>query len=116
MYKLKTQHRIYASHKLKDQGGKCTRLHGHQYEVILEIRRNELDYRNMVYDTHELNVIFDEYIGCDHMDLNSFMDEENPTMEFMSEYFYNGLKEKIPDLYSVTIFETPEASVTFIKE
>lgn len=116
MFKLKTQHRIYASHKLKDQGGKCTRLHGHQYEVILEIHSKKIDYKNMVYDTHQINKIFDKYIQCDHMDLNSFMNESNPTMEFMSKFFYKGLKEKIPELYSVTIFETPEASVTYMED
>lgn len=114
MYKLKTQHRIYASHKLRDQGGKCTRLHGHQYEVILEIHFDGLDYRNMKYDTHEINIMFDNFIKCDHMDLNAFMDEENPTMEIMSKFFYKGLKKEIPDLHSVTIFETPEASVTYV--
>lgn len=116
MYKLKTRHRIYASHKLKDQGGKCTRLHGHQYEIILETHKNELDYKNMVYDTHEINERFNEFIQCDHLDLNTFMNEENPTMEYMSKYFYDNLKQKIPELYSVTVYETPEASVTYKKE
>jgi len=115
MYKLKTQHRIYASHKLKDQGGKCTRLHGHQYEVILEIHKKELDYKNMVIDTHIINEIFNSFIGVDHLDLNAFLQDENPTMELMSKYFYDNLITQIPELYSITIYETPEACVTYTK-
>ena len=113
MYTLKSQHRIYASHYLKDQGGRCTRLHGHQYEIILSISTSELDYKNMIIDTYELDKIFNDFIGVDHLDLNTFMDTDNPTMEFMSKYFYEELKPKIPNLTSVTVYETPEACVTY---
>ena len=84
-YSLKTRHRIYASHKLKNYHGKCNLLHGHQYEIILEIRQEELNNLNMVMDTHKIHEIFNKYIKCDHMDLNTFMNESNPTMEFMAK-------------------------------
>ena len=116
MYTLQSQHRIYASHRLKDQGGKCTRLHGHQYEIILTLKTNELDYKNMIIDTYELEEVFNEFIDVDHLDLNTFMDSDNPTMEFMSKYFYEHLKDKLPDLVSVTVYETPEACVTYESE
>lgn len=113
MYTLKSQHRIYASHYLKDQGGRCARLHGHQYEIILSIETDDLDYKNMIIDTYELEKVFNDFIGVDHLDLNEFMDCENPTMEFMSKYFYDELKKDLPDLKSVTVYETPEACVTY---
>ena len=113
MYKLKTQHRIYGAHRLKDHNGKCSTLHGHQYEIILEIHTENLNHINMVIDTHNVNVIFDNYVKTDHLNLNSFMNENNPTMEFMAKYFYDDLKKEIPELYSVTVYETPEASVTY---
>lgn len=113
MYILTSKHRIYASHYLKDQGGKCENLHGHQYEIILTIKSKELDYKNMIIDTYELESIFNNFIGTDHLHLNEFMNTENPTMEFMSRYFYEHLKKEIDGLFSVTVFETPEASVTY---
>ncbi len=116
MYKLRTQHRIYGKHTLKDHKGKCSKPHGHQYEVILEIHKKELDDINMVYDTHDVNVIFKDFVGSDHLDLNEFMCEDNPTMEFMAEYFYSRLKRMIPELYSVTVFETPEASTIYVED
>ena len=42
------------------------------------------------------------------MYLNDFMDDENPTMEAMSVFFYEGLKDKLPNLVSVAVGETPE--------
>lgn len=113
MYTLKLQNRIYASHYLKDQGGRCTKLHGHQYEIILEIKTGELDGKNMIIDTYELEKIFNNFIGVDHLHLNDFMQTDNPTMEFMSKYFYDNLKKEIPDLSSVTVYETPEACVKY---
>lgn len=113
MYTLNSQHRIYASHYLKDQGGRCEKLHGHQYEIILEIKQNELDYKNMIIDTYEVEKIFNDFIGVDHLHLNEFMNEDNPTMEFMAKYFYDNLKKQIPNLNSVTVYETPEGSVKY---
>ena len=98
MYILKSQHRIYASHSLKDQGGKCEKLHGHQYEIILTIKSDKLDYKNMIIDTYEIEEIFNNFIGVDHLHLNEFMNEDNPTMEFMAK---------------LTVYETPEGSVTY---
>ena len=113
MYTLKSQHRIYASHFLEDQGGRCEKLHGHQYEIILTIQKEELDYKNMLIDTYELDTIFNDFIGVDHIHLNDFMNTTNPTMEFMAKYFYDNLKERIDGLISVTVYETPEACVTY---
>lgn len=116
MFILKTQHRIYGTHVLKDHVGKCSKPHGHQYEVTIEIHKKELDNINMVYDTHDINVVFENYVGTDHLDLNKFMNENNPTMEFMARYFYGGLKKQIPELYSITVLETPESSATYIED
>ena len=115
MFELKSQHRIYASHTLKDQGGKCSKLHGHQYEIILRLNSfdDELDKKNMVMDTYDIEEIFNNFIGVDHLNLNEFMDSDNPTMEEMSRFFYEGLVEELPLLYSVTVYETPESCVTY---
>ena len=67
----------------------------------------------MIVDTYEIEKIFDRFIGVDHLHLNEFMNEDNPTMEFMAKYFYDNLKEDIPLLSAVTVYETPEGSVTY---
>ena len=116
MYKLRTKHRLYCSHYLKDHDGKCRNLHGHEYYIILEIHKKELNDINMVYDTHKINLIFNAYVLTDHINLNEFLNVDNPTMEIMAKIFYDDLKEGIPELYSVTVQETPEARVIYIDE
>lgn len=116
MYKLRTQHRIYGCHTLWDYNGKCSTPHGHQYEVILEIHKNNLDELNMVYDTHWVKKVFNEYIGTDHLDINDFLGEKNPTMEIMSKCFYEDLKKKILELYSVEVQETPESTAIYTED
>ncbi|MCQ2972729.1 MAG: 6-carboxytetrahydropterin synthase [archaeon] len=113
MYRLETKHRIYGCHKLKDQGGKCTKWHGHQYEVILSFEAETLDYRNMIMDTYDIAAEFLDFIDDDHLNLNEFMNSENPTMEEMSMFFYTNLKEKFPCLVSVTVYENTDASCTY---
>ena len=115
MYELKTKHRLYCSHHLKGHIGKCRNLHGHEYYIILEIHKKELNEINMVYDTHKINDIFNRYVVTDHLDLNEFLGVDNPTMEIMAKIFYDDLKHIIPELYSVTVQETPEARVTYVE-
>ena len=97
MLTLVSEHRIYGCHKLKNQGGKCTQWHGHQYRIILTLKApyKDLDYRNMIMDTYDIEAIF------------------NDTMEEMSKFFYDGLKDKIECLVSVGVYETPETGVTY---
>lgn len=117
MLMLKSKHRIYAAHFLKDQGGRCENLHGHQYEIILYILGSSNDLKNnMIIDTYKLDEIFENFIGVDHLFLNDFMQSENPTMEEMSMFFFNGLKNNIPNLYSVEVYETPENSVIYSED
>lgn len=67
MFTLQTKHTIFGAHKLKDQGGKCTKLHGHQYTIVLTLEAEELDYRNMIMDTYDIEKVFNDFIGVDHL-------------------------------------------------
>lgn len=116
MYELKTKHRIYGCHKLKSQGGKCTQWHGHQYEIVLSLKSKELDHKNMIIDTYDVEDIFNDFIKTDHLNLNEFMDCEDPTMEYMSKFFYDAMKDKLPQLSSVTVYETPESFVIYTED
>ena len=70
MLTLVSEHRIYGCHKLKNQGGKCTQWHGHQYKIILTLKApyKDLDYRNMIMDTYDIeaifNVRFEFHVSC----------------------------------------------------
>lgn len=95
----------------------------------LKKHMNELDKR---YDHKHLNDeapfnkakevdtenLFDEAFKDTTCDFDLKYDENtkhyNSTAENMARIFFNILKENVPSLYSVTIWETPTSSVTYI--
>ncbi|MDR3063388.1 MAG: 6-carboxytetrahydropterin synthase [Methanobrevibacter sp.] len=117
MLTLKSRHTIYGCHYLKNQGGKCQNIHGHEYKIILylSLSKDKLDKKNMILDTYEVEKIFNEFIGTDHLNLNEFIGSEDPTMEIMSIFFYNKLKKKIPSLSAVEVYETNNSSTLYIE-
>lgn len=85
--------RFDAAHQLKDHNGKCSRLHGHSWEFIVEIE-GDIDENNMVIDYSEVSKIVKPLLDekLDHWHLNDTLKEDNPTSEFVSKYIYNFLK------------------------
>lgn len=122
MYQLKVKGHFDAAHQLDGYAGKCYNLHGHRWDVEVCLQGKKLDKVNMLVDFTQVKTfmkdIFDGYL--DHNYLNETLDEGNPTAEFLAEWFYVVLSEQIEvgksgvELVSVTIWESPECSVTYI--
>ena len=118
MYTLKVKSHFDAAHYIKDYDGKCSREHGHRWDVEVAIKKRELDALNMVFDfsgiKDTLEVILDMYL--DHYQLNESLGEPNVTAEYIASWIYRHLKA-IPVLYplvaSVTVWESPDCSVTY---
>lgn len=77
------QYSFEAAHVLPWHAGKCSRLHGHSYRLVVTVT-GELDHRGVVCEFSELDkkiesgLLFGES-GLDHSDLNLTI--ENPTAE-----------------------------------
>jgi len=114
MYTIRKSFSFSASHQLdglpKDHP--CSQLHGHNYEIIVELQSRTLDIIGFIKDYRELDVIkkwIDDKV--DHKHLNDVLNF-NPTAEKMAYYFFyefrhllgmnNGL------LYAVEVSETPK--------
>ena len=48
-----------------------------------------------------------------HAYLNDIVGLENPTIEMMSRWFWEKLKDQLPGLYEITLHETPRARCTY---
>ena len=97
-----------ASHQLKvmTEGHPCVRFHGHNYVLRLFLAANELDQVGFVRDYKELNFvkgILKERF--DHRHLNEVVDF-NPTIELLSQHFYDLLKPALPQLVAIEMEET----------
>jgi 6-pyruvoyltetrahydropterin/6-carboxytetrahydropterin synthase len=85
-----------AAHQIRFHGGKCERLHGHDWRVRVHVRATELSPIGMVIDFADLQKIVAE-IGrrFDHQNVNEVppFDEVNTTAELIARFFYLAAKE-----------------------
>ena len=72
MYYIKKKIEISASHYLTlDYESKCTRLHGHNWEITVYCRSRELDHNGMVIDFTEVKRRVKRVL--DHQNLNEVL-------------------------------------------
>lgn len=94
------------AHFLPKYNGKCERLHGHTYRVIVSIRGDVDPESGLVMDFTEMKKIFKDriYKKLDHTLLNDFI--SNPSAENISIWIWNELKDFMP-ICKITVYETP---------
>ena len=102
-----------ASHILPKHPGKCSRMHGHSYKLIVVIDGSIDKKTGMVIDFAVLSDIVKEEIinKYDHRHMNDYF--ENPTAENMAQEFFNIINKKLKDktngkvkLNSLKLYET----------
>lgn len=125
MYTLKVEGAFEAAHRVVDYPGKCDRLHGHNWKVEAVVKGKELDELGMLVDfkvvKNALKEVLDRF---DHRYLNElkpFSDGLNPTAENLARIIFEELapsKAFVRDshLYAITVYETPNSSVTYTKD
>ena len=122
-YKMKIVTDFAAAHLLREYPGPCSRLHGHNWKVEVEVTATRLDKIGMGMDFRDIKTATKEVIDqMDHRHLNELppFDEINPTAENIAAHIYQKLVEKINDervsVHAVTIWETERACVSYTEE
>lgn len=142
MMHITRKHVISTAHRIYEHNGKCERLHGHNYVILIRLSAASLDNLGMIIDFGEVKRLLcgalDE--AWDHRtvlyDIDplakqlSVLEEDgslvavpfNPTAENMATYlgtdFFpkilreNGVDERV-FVSSVTVFETEKSSATW---
>ena len=101
MYEISVKDHFSAAHSLADIGGKCEKLHGHNFRVELFLRSDKLQGDGTVMDFRKLKAILKETIEeLDHTNLNDTppFDKTNPSSENIGEYILKKVKEKLERL------------------
>ena len=113
MYKLSYKTHFDAAHKLElDYSSPCQRLHGHRWNVVVEIVSKNLDRNGMIIDFKKIKNLVNE---LDHRYLNEVLDF-NPTAENIAKYLYNKIADEVLGKVKVTVYESPDASITYENE
>ena len=122
MYIISKEFHFSASHALCDleEGHPCMRNHGHNYIVVVELEREELDKTGMILDYGKLKPI-EEWIDntFDHRHLNDVVDF-NPTAENLAKYIFDKCQaifyeqyQLLNTLAAVSVKETPKTIATY---
>lgn len=105
-----------AAHRLPNVpvGHKCGRLHGHSFRFRLALCGQVVDTSGWVLDFGEVKAVVEPiYAQLDHSYLNDIVGLENPTSEILCKWIYDKLKPQLPQLQSVTVWETCTCGATY---
>lgn len=109
MYRIGIAYQFESAHFLTDvpEGHKCSRMHGHNYVVEIEMASETLNRSGFVidyFDIRPIKTFIDE--NWDHQVLNDVVDF-NPTVENLAKFLFKKFKPHFPLLSAVTFRETP---------
>lgn len=140
MYYIKIEESFDAAHFLSGYKGKCSNLHGHRWNVLVQVKGEDLNSdsneRGMLMDFSVLKNKLKEI--CDSFD-HKFIYEKNtlkeetikclkdegfelielpfrPTAENLSMYFFEKLNLEKVDIDRVEVYETPNNCAIYENE
>ena len=119
MYSIKVEGNFSSAHNLRGYKGKCEDLHGHNWKVEAAVSSDKLDKAGMLLDFRHLKIQLNKILDkMDHKYLNKipYFKKVNPTSENIARYTYDALKSKVPNLKSVTIWESENCAATYSEE
>jgi len=110
---LKVRDKFSAAHYLKEYKGKCEKVHGHTFQVEVEIAVRELDRTGLGFDFAEIKKSLAEALP-DHTLLNEAL-PFNPSAENIARHLYGVLKKTYP-VKSVTVWESEDAAAAYSED
>ena len=120
MYEVTIRKSFSAAHILKEIGGKCEELHGHNFIVEVTVAGPSLNGEDLLIDFRVLKGWTNEVLeGLDHKYLNDVecFKGMNPSSEQVACYIHGRLAEKVASLGlsldRVTVWESENARVSY---
>ena len=121
MFRLSVKKMISAAHILHGYDGPCNRLHGHNWNIKMDVLSDKLDKVGLSIDFKDLDDILWEVIGpFDHRHFNDIkpFDAINPTAENIARHFYEQINKLLPGhvkLEKISIWETEDYMVEYFE-
>jgi 6-pyruvoyltetrahydropterin/6-carboxytetrahydropterin synthase len=109
-WRLKVRDKFQAAHFLKEYKGKCEKLHGHTFQVEVQVDVEKLDATGIGVDFTEIKARLASILP-DHTLLNEVFDF-NPSAENLARHLFLRLKEFYP-VREVTVWESEDAAATY---
>jgi 6-pyruvoyltetrahydropterin/6-carboxytetrahydropterin synthase len=97
VYEVTIRHTFSAAHSLKEIGGTCEKLHGHNFTVEVSVCSPMLNNAGTVIDFKVVEKWVDEILSTlDHKYLNElgYFHDQNPSAENIARFVYDRALEK----------------------
>jgi 6-pyruvoyltetrahydropterin/6-carboxytetrahydropterin synthase len=124
VYQLTVTGEFAAAHCLRNYGGACENLHGHNFGVEVVVRGEKLQPEvDILMDFKELKSRLTAVLAeLDHRHVNDLpaFSTRNPSSEMLAKYIYEGLKGRLADvdrvsLVSVSVSEKASSKATYME-
>ena len=126
MFELKVTQHFAAAHNLREFGGRCENLHGHNWFVEAVVRAGELDRIGLALDFGILKARLKDVLELlDHQYLNDLpaFQSQNPSSENIALFIFRHLAPLVEKetsararLHSISAWESENASATYIEQ
>lgn len=123
MYDVTIRKSFSAAHILREIGGKCEDLHGHNFIVEVSVRGTALNAEDILIDFRDLKRWTKEILETlDHKYLNEIevFKGMNPSSERIARYIFDRLSDKVGSaglgIARVTVWESENARVSYAHE
>jgi 6-pyruvoyltetrahydropterin/6-carboxytetrahydropterin synthase len=120
MYEITITRSFSAAHVLKDIGGKCEGLHGHNFIVDVSLAAPDLNKEGLLLDFRILKEWTDEILDAlDHKYLNElpYFINLNPSAENLARFLHDRITEKAAEqnieVSCVTVWESENARASY---
>jgi 6-pyruvoyltetrahydropterin/6-carboxytetrahydropterin synthase len=123
MWEIEVTDHFAAAHRLREQGGRCENIHGHNWFVTVKARGDELDSVGVLVDFKVLKRHLAELLDAlDHHELNCVppFDEINPSTENLARHVFVEMDRRLAAtparVHSVRVSEGPNTAATYYGE
>lgn len=106
---LVCDYKFEAAHQLPKvpSGHKCARMHGHSYQVQVNVAGEADPERGWLIDFADVDAVVGPILGeLDHRVLNEINGLENPTCELVAKWIWDRVKPRLDILEALTVAET----------
>lgn len=123
-WRLTVSDHFSSAHQLRHYQGKCEQLHGHNFQVQVQVQGRRLHPDlGIVMDFKELKTLLKEVLAeLDHCNLNEIPDfsAANPSSENLARYVFQSLQARLGNpevrVHCVSVAEGPTSIAAYFEE
>jgi len=120
MYDVTIKRTFSAAHVLKNIGGQCESLHGHNFVVEVTVTGSQLNQEGVLVDFRVLKTWTDQVLSAlDHKYMNDieYFKDINPSSEQIAKYIFDRIDEQVATfnlaVAGVTVWESESAKASY---